>query len=106
MELSAPAELDLEDVELQAFELFGAQQAIQTMNAFDKAVDLIAENPRVGRSREDLSPKGRSLRSWPVLGRFLIVYEIKGSTVYIDRVLDGTRDLESFFRKWRGTEFC
>ncbi|MCB9784155.1 MAG: type II toxin-antitoxin system RelE/ParE family toxin [Candidatus Omnitrophica bacterium] len=102
--MSAPAELDLEDIELQTFDLFGVHQAIQTMDAFDKAVDLIAENPRIGRSREDLSPKERSLRSWPILGRFLIVYEIKDDIVYIDRILDGTRDLASLYRKWHGTE--
>jgi len=73
VELSAPAEQDLEKIDLLTIELFGIQQAIRTVSEFDKAIDLIGENPRIGRKREDLSQKDRPLRTWPILGRFLIV---------------------------------
>jgi plasmid stabilization system protein ParE len=97
VELSALADRDLEDIDLQTIERFGFQQAIRTANEFDQAIDLIGENPGIGREREDLSQKDRPLRTCPIMGQFLIVYEVREEVVIIQRILVGTRDLNKIF---------
>ena len=51
----------------------------------------LAENPRIGRSREELSPE---LRSFPFQD-YLIFYRPIDDGVEIVRVLHGSRDIES-----------
>lgn len=55
---------------------------------------LLAENPYIGRSSEELRP---GLRSFP-FGQYLIIYRIKDEDVVILHIFHGSRDIESFFR--------
>ena len=50
----------------------------------------LAENPRIGRSREELAPE---LRSFPFLN-YVIFYRPIDAGVEIVRVLHGSRDIE------------
>ena len=51
----------------------------------------LAENPRIGRSREELAPE---LRSFPFQD-YVIFYRPIDNGVEIVRVLRGSRDIES-----------
>jgi toxin ParE1/3/4 len=55
----------------------------------DAKFHLLAEQPMLGRSREELAP---GLRSLP-LDRYVIFYEVIPDGVAIVRVLHGARDL-------------
>jgi len=55
---------------------------------------LLAEFPRMGRTRENFAP---NLRSFPVR-KIVIFYRPVDDTVEIVRILYGARDIESIFR--------
>ena len=54
---------------------------------------LLGENPRAGRRRDELRP---SYRSFPT-GEYLIFYRITEPGVCVMRVVHGRRDLEALF---------
>ena len=60
---------------------------------FDAKFHLLAEQPMLGRSREELAP---GLRSLP-FGRYVIFYEVIPDGIAIVRVLHGARDLGPLF---------
>ena len=55
--------------------------------------ELLAESPKIGRRREELSPR---LRSFPV-GRYVIFYRIAERGIEVARILSSYRDLGQFF---------
>ena len=55
---------------------------------------LVGDNPRVGRSRDELR---LGYRSFPV-GDYLLFYRITAPAVSVMRVVHGRRDLEALFR--------
>jgi toxin ParE1/3/4 len=59
----------------------------------DAKFHLLAEQPMIRRSREELAP---GLRSFP-LGRYVIFYEVTPDGIAIVRVLHGARDLGALF---------
>src|SRR6185437_10050840 len=55
---------------------------------------LLADNPFLGRARDDLRP---GLRSFPV-GEYVVIYRIaNGKDVLILHVVRGSRDIEGMF---------
>ena len=58
-----------------------------------KTCVLIAGNPGMGRSRDELV---EGIRSFPV-GNYLVFYHLAEDAVFIDRVLSGYRDLLAAF---------
>lgn len=56
--------------------------------------EVIAQNPQMGRNRED--EFGAGMRSFP-FGHYVIFYSIEGDAVEIHRVLHGARDISSEF---------
>ena len=68
-----------------------AQQFIETVN---EKFDLLAENPYLGRSRDELAP---GLRSFPV-EKYLIFYRSLEDGIEVARVVRGSRDLPPLFR--------
>jgi plasmid stabilization system protein ParE len=58
------------------------------------ACKLIAENPNIGHSREDLT--NQPVLFWPV-GSYLILYDRRTQPLSIVRVLHGARDVPSLF---------
>jgi toxin ParE1/3/4 len=74
--------------------------ACDSLDAADKFIDrilekccLIAENPGLGRARDDLA---EGVRGFPV-GNYLIFYHVLGDALFVDRVLSGYRDLLAVF---------
>jgi toxin ParE1/3/4 len=55
--------------------------------------ELLAESPKLGRYRVELSPR---LRSFPV-GRYVIFYQIAERGIEVARILSAYRDLGQFF---------
>ncbi len=98
--LSRLAESDLDEIDLRTLKLFGFKQSEDTAGAIQRALQRLADHPQSGHPREDLSPAGRALLYWPVLHRFLIVYEpaADGGGIRVARILDGTQDLGSILR--------
>jgi toxin ParE1/3/4 len=69
--------------------------AANFVRSIDQKARLLAESPRMGRTRPELGP---NLRSFPV-GDYLIIYEEStADTIEVVRVLHGSRDLETIFR--------
>jgi len=64
---------------------------------FDRKLLQLAENPHLGRSRDDLSG---GLRSHPV-GNYLIFYRPLPDGIVVARVLHGARDLPRIFKRLR-----
>jgi len=95
-ELTRAALSDLTAIDESTFAQFGAIQVVKNQNLFEEAFRRLGERPRIGHTREDLAP-GKPFRFWPVLGRFLIVYQPTESGIQILRVLDGTRDIHAIF---------
>jgi toxin ParE1/3/4 len=54
---------------------------------------MLADNPKAGRERDEISP---GLRSFP-LGNYLIFYRVWAGEVAIARVIHSARDLDEIF---------
>jgi plasmid stabilization system protein ParE len=91
--LSPSVRLDLLEIDLHTFELFGYDQSVTSADEFRRVFRMLAENPELGQIREDVSPAGRSFRIWTVLRRFVVVYEYSAEALRIVRIVDGSRDL-------------
>lgn len=90
--LSDQAREDLEEIWL-----YIAGNSVQAADGFvDEVISrfpTLAEQPGIGRQREELSPL---LRSFPV-SNYLIFYRPRSDGIDIVRVLSGFRDLPDFF---------
>jgi toxin ParE1/3/4 len=85
------AEYDMDDIWLYlATESANPEIANQFLRSLYEVFRLLAENPRLGRLRPDLSA---GIRSFPT-DDYIIVYEIDRTDVVIDRVVRGSRDIE------------
>lgn len=60
--LSVSAELDLLEIFRQGLDLFGRVQALSYAEGLEANFALLAQNPRVGRDRDDIAP---GLRTYP-----------------------------------------
>ena len=97
--LSPAAEADLDAIDDATIARFGLEQAVANRETFHESFRTLAEMPRLGHTRVDLSPPGRAFLYWTVLGRFIIVYEpVAGGRggeggIRVARVLDGAGNL-------------
>ena len=87
------AQEDLLDiwVRIAAASPFHADRFLDLLN---HRMHLLADTPRMGRLREELSP---GLRCLPV-GNYLIFYRHNGRNIEVVRVLHGARDIEALFQ--------
>ena len=70
-----------------------APSADELLDRIAEACGTLADNPLVGRAREELAP---SLRSLPV-GNYVIFYRPIHDGIVVIRVLHGARDLPGLF---------
>lgn len=68
-------------------------QADAWVDRLDSKLRLLATQPLMGRSRDELSP---NLRSQP-FGRYVIFYEPLSDSIDVVRVIHSARDIESVF---------
>jgi len=90
--LSKWAEDDLAGIADYTLETWGEHQLARYRSLLEQGFDTITRDPNSLRSkaREELFPGCRSLH----IGRHLILYRVKGSTVEIARVLHDSMELE------------
>lgn len=69
------------------------EQADQWVDRLDEKLKLIATQPLMGRSREELAP---GVRSFP-FGRYVIFYEPVEVGIDVVRVLHSARDIDAVF---------
>jgi toxin ParE1/3/4 len=69
-------------------------QADAFIDTIDLKLRLLAEQPNIGRERNELA---ENMRSFP-LGRYVIFYFVIPSGIEVVRVLHGGRDLEAIFQ--------
>lgn len=72
--------------------------ADRLLDKIEEMLNLLAEFPGLGRSREEFAP---SLRSIPI-GKYLLFYLPIENGIELIRVLHGARDLPAIFRNPRG----
>jgi plasmid stabilization system protein ParE len=93
--LSAEALQDLQDIwDFIASDNVPAADKLE--NGFFEAFEILAERPRMGHARSDLTE--RDVRFWPV-GSYLIVYRSITSALQIVAVLHGARDVMEVIRQ-------
>ncbi|MCP4376327.1 MAG: type II toxin-antitoxin system RelE/ParE family toxin [bacterium] len=63
------------------------------IDEFHQATRTLADNPELGRSRQDLSDGLRGLH----VGNYMILYRPQGDGIIVIRVLHGARDLPEMF---------
>ena len=68
-------------------------QADKMSAEFHRKFFILAENPEMGRTRDDLET---NLRSFPV-GNYVIFYEVTDDGIKVLRVLHGARDIPDIF---------
>ncbi len=72
-------------------------QADVFIDELDEKLRSLAENPHIGRVRNELA---ENLRSFPV-GRFVIFYLPLVDGIEVVRVLHGARDIGAIFRSYK-----
>ena len=70
--------------------------ALNVYNALEEAFGLLAEQPGLGHSRQDLTD--RPLRFWTVYS-YLVVYDPESRPLTIIAVLHGARDVEKLLKQ-------
>jgi len=58
-----------------------------------KACEMLAENPRLGHKRPELTDE--PVLFWPVRRHYLVIYQRETQPLKIVRILHGARDAES-----------
>ncbi|MHA7775341.1 type II toxin-antitoxin system RelE/ParE family toxin [Roseibium sp. M-1] len=91
--LSAEAEEDLQDIFLYSEESWGEAQARDYLLGLYDLFEIIANNPQIGRERQELGPGIRSLAH---VSHVIFFLDWQGE-VAIVRVLHKARDVDSQF---------
>lgn len=71
--------------------------ADRLVRSFNETLGRISDQPGIGRTREDLSPR---LHSFPV-GNYLLFYRAASDGIELIRVLHGRRDIPAIFARRR-----
>jgi len=87
--LSFATEKDIEDI-VTYIGQDNPIAALKLLDAFYEAMDRLAEHPKIGHYRPDLTPQ--PVRFWPVRNRYLIIYK-ESSPLEIIRLLSSYRDI-------------
>lgn len=97
--LSPAAAQDL--AEIEAYIASDRPSAVKgVLDALEAACQLVAEYPGVGRARDEVD---EGVMSFP-MGSYVLFYYADEDSVGIARILHGSRDLATAFRKTSGAE--
>lgn len=91
--IADPANADLETTADYLAANYGLSRSDEFIDGITARMKYIAKFPRIGRSREELSPGLRSLPYKP----YLIFYRIQDETIEIVRIASGYQDLTQLF---------
>ena len=87
----ALAEQDLVNIWLYTWHEWGEQQADAYLDGLEKAMKLLAEQPKLGRLREEFTPPVRIFYH----AHHLLVYQIIQGGISVIRVLHKNMDVEA-----------
>jgi len=91
-EFSAEARNDLQEIwSYIAAESVSAADGLEA--DIYRACELLAENPRIGHKRPDLTDE--PVLFWPVRGRYLVIYRRGSKPLQVARILHSARDIAS-----------
>lgn len=91
--LTLRAEADLVSIAVHTRETWGQAQEERYVRQMFARLDWLAENPRLGREREDIAPGYRSFPEGP----HVIFYLICGDFIDIIGMPHAARDLPNYF---------
>lgn len=91
LRLSREARADLQQVYLQGIETFGSRQADDYIEGLFAKLDLLADFPRLGAARPELSPDAHVI----FYKSHAILYRIDGEAVFVRRIRHGLEDWQS-----------
>ncbi len=83
------AQQDLKEIWHYSLEQWGLEQAERYLDALFSCFDDLADNPQMGRPRDDILP---GIRSFPQ-GRHLIFYDINDQGIEIIGIIHQTMDV-------------
>lgn len=89
-EISELALEDLDNIWVYTFEQWSKDQANKYYNEIFSAIDKICKNSDIGKPIDEIK-KGH--RRTNVISH-MIIYKVKGTTIYIDRILHQKMDIE------------
>jgi toxin ParE1/3/4 len=87
------AERDITDIWFYLVREWGRERADAFLDHLEQKLNLLAEHPHMGRSRDELKP---GLRSYPI-GQQLAFYYPFEEGIELVRLLDGRRDIPTIF---------
>ena len=88
LRLSLKATADLQQVYLQGLELFGSRQADDYIEGLFAKLDLLAQFPRLGSARPELSADAHVI----FYKSHAILYRIDDADVFVRRIRQGHED--------------
>lgn len=91
LRLSREARADLQQVYLQGFEMFGPRQADNYIEGLFAKLDLLADFPRLGAARPELSADTQVM----LYKSHAILYRIDDADVFVRRIRHGHEDWQS-----------
>ncbi len=91
-ELSQEADNDLVDIFDYSTAQFGTDQAIKYLNELDQVFQLLCDNPKLGRPRNEIRKELRSITHQS----HVVFYRILKDHIRIVRVLHASRDVVKF----------
>jgi toxin ParE1/3/4 len=91
LRLSPKAEANLGDFWRYTLDNWGQAQAGDYLLALDRTIELLRENPMIGRSIEDVRPGYRRMPT----ASHIIVYRTQGGNLDIIRFLHKSMDVEA-----------
>jgi toxin ParE1/3/4 len=86
--LSKEASKDLEEIYMYGYIRFGERQADDYAQSIENNIEIICDNPKIGRLDERVSPAIRRFEC----ERHVIFYDIVGDIISIIRILHGSTD--------------
>lgn len=86
--MTVAAEKDLEEIYDYTSDKFGSSQAAKYLEELESLFHQIAENPNIGKTRDETK---KGLRSFPKSSH-LIFYRVLPDYIRIVRILHGSRD--------------
>lgn len=89
------AQADLDQIADYSFRTWGESQTERYLDAFNTRFAWLAENPAIGRARDDVRPSYRSFRQ----GAHIIFYVVRADgDVLIIGVPHASMDFEAYFK--------
>ena len=94
LSLTVRAQDDLLQIWLYTLDRWGVDQAVDYDERLNASLELLRENPRLGRARDDLRPGMRGL----LVGEHVILYRLMDGEVVVQHIIHGKQDIDRELR--------